>query len=1297
MKVPRRTALRRVASLVAVMVVATLAVMGVTSTVAMAAGAMASATSYEATTEDGVKVSVGAPQGALPDGATLHVDPVTSDEDVQAVTDELDAAAVSYDGFAAFDVYFTDTEGNEVEPTEAVSVRFDLPAGTMPEGAEGIAVHHLAEAEDGTVADVEAVADDSDATKGTVAVQDDSTVAAEFSVDSFSTFTMTWSGGWSNYFNITVHYVDENGKEIGDDGLRKNVQISNKQTYTFSEYADGVNIPGYTFSGKSFYSGGREGNFNSASQVIRMDSSSSGWRDPRYTLTFYNSNSGDSYRVGTLTFDTGDWFATTQYAHVYLVYTEEQSEPELPESNATVTTGKSAVKLKDGSGNYELNLSVSGDRGSREQKQKVDVLFILDLSNSMGQTWDGQKRIASAKSAISSITGRGDNVGLSDNDNLDVNYALVGFAGGASEGWETYSDAAIRQQWTNSAEELYSQIPNDITYDPHGWSSNIYGGGTNYEAGFRSAKEALELDSARSDAMKVVIFISDGGPGYYYNGNGNTSGVSNPDNYGGYYEEALDQGKNELESITGIDSFYFVGVTSNVGSTVFQTITDAAQVPASNKDSIRADNPDQLLKAFEDIQEQITFFDTQGVKMIDPLSDNADLVKDDNGSYSFTLKLEYRNDAQGDYEMVNSEKISVVSGEENKKTVTLTHGDQSVDMTVSVVVDENGKETIQVKFDDEYCLAQNYRYTVSTSIAPSEEAVSSYKESGESAYDGTGDENTGTHALERGFWSNNNDNARVEFTPIAVDEDDEMTPLDPDEAPFPKPVIQVSTVEVSDVLQVVKHLEGEELEAGQFSVMVSAVDSGTDAASPDSAAFAGWTDSQTTKTFSNGVEDAGNIPLVHTGAELTFDAGDLNQKYAYIYEEVSGNDTDYVYDKTAWKVVVFVERDENGALVPYAQVYKDVDGKQDNGYQWTPCDANLSETSGEAAKIKLEEKSDGTPAITIQFNNKVSKADLSITKAVNGSAEGVSVPSGVEFSIQVELKDEQDAPIDGTFEAAIDNQDQEVVFDENGRATVKLKAGQTIIIKDVPVGATCKVTEPEDMIPGGFQLQWIGKAGYSEEQLSTREAIEKEYEEEIQTYGNDVVVCNEFIGYGLSIFKGELAYDENGEIAFDDAGLPYADQEKPLSGAEFEISTVIKGEKTVFGSLTTDQDGTAEFMTIPDEEGQSYPVSLIPGTYYISEVKVPSGYQLLGYEITLTINESGAATISIPQGESEPIIKELQFGEDGNYRIEVANKPNPDLPSSGSSGTLIMMTTGFAAIALGGVYLAWKRGLLGRN
>lgn len=237
MKVPRRTALRRFASLVVVMVVATLAVMGVTSTVAMAASAMTSAASYEATTEDGVKVSVGAPQGALPDGATLHVDPVTSDEDVQAVTDELDEAEVSYDGFAAFDVYFTDADGNEVEPTETVSVRFELPEGAVPEGAEDLAVHHLAEAEDGTVDDVKAVADDADITDGKIMVEDDNTVSAEFESDGFSVFTVAWGTNFEESTSEKDGSAEEKS-EIGADDRGQDEELKSSRS-SISTLADG--------------------------------------------------------------------------------------------------------------------------------------------------------------------------------------------------------------------------------------------------------------------------------------------------------------------------------------------------------------------------------------------------------------------------------------------------------------------------------------------------------------------------------------------------------------------------------------------------------------------------------------------------------------------------------------------------------------------------------------------------------------------------------------------------------------------------------------------------------------------------------------------------------------------------------------------------------------------------------------------------------------------------------------------------------------------------------------------------
>lgn len=760
MKVPRRTALRRVVSLVVVMVVATLAVMGVTSTVAMAAGAMTDASSYEATTEDGVKVSVSAPQGALPDGAALHVDPVTSDEDVQAVTDELDEAEVSYDGFAAFDVYFIDADGNEVEPTEAVNVRFELPEGAVPEGSENLVVHHLAEAEDGTVSEVEAVADDADATEGTVAVQDDATVDAEFTVESFSDFVISWN----NHLQITVHYVDENDNDIkGTQTLP--VSLTNGGSEWFREYAG--EISGYTYveARVDTYEGDSVASVSATREWYGLGPFGS-------YVYYYTLRNSEGVTVKTLSSTSND------SADVYLVYRADESEPEIPESNATVTTGKSAVKLADGSGNYELNLSVSGDRGQVDQEQKVDVLFILDESNSMAESWGRQTRIAAAKSAISQIVGYGSNQGLSDNEALDVRFAAVGFYGGENdEGWNnTYNDASGLQDWTSSADELYSAIPGSL-------NSQRQNGGTNYEAGLMTGKEVLE--GARKDALVVTIFITDGNPGFYYN-NGYTDGSSNPTSYD---RTALQHAVDECETLN-TDYFYMVGVTNSVDTTVFNNMLGAVNVPESNKGKYVASDADQLLEAFADIQKQITFFDTQGVKMTDPLSDNADLVANDDGSYSFTLELEKRDNAQSAYKTVAAKEITVSPNAQQGKNVTLSDGSQNVEMAVFVDVDGSGKKTIRVEFADDYRLAQNYRYTVSSTIAPSEAAISAFEANDTNAYDGAGEEHTGTHAGQSGFWSNDNANAKVDFTPIAV-EDDKVTELDPDEAPFPKPVIQV--------------------------------------------------------------------------------------------------------------------------------------------------------------------------------------------------------------------------------------------------------------------------------------------------------------------------------------------------------------------------------------------------------------------------------------------------------------------------------------------------------------------------
>ena len=150
-------------------------------------------------------VTVTAPEGALPEGAELHAKLLSDDADTKAVADELDKAKVSYDGFTALDVCFTDADGNEVEPTEAVDVRFELPQGALGDDVDAstLAVQHLAENDEGAVEKVETVAqaaqtadakqaDGASEGQGTVEAKGDAVTAA-FSVDSFSQFTFTWN------------------------------------------------------------------------------------------------------------------------------------------------------------------------------------------------------------------------------------------------------------------------------------------------------------------------------------------------------------------------------------------------------------------------------------------------------------------------------------------------------------------------------------------------------------------------------------------------------------------------------------------------------------------------------------------------------------------------------------------------------------------------------------------------------------------------------------------------------------------------------------------------------------------------------------------------------------------------------------------------------------------------------------------------------------------------------------------------------------------------------------------------
>ena len=476
--------------------------------------------------------------------------------------------------------------------------------------------------------------------------------------------------------------------------------------------------------------------------------------------------------------------------------------------SANVTPGKSATKVSEDSDDYTLELNVSGDRGSSTAKAAVDVIFVLDVSGSMREDilvsqgqypWDPgeyDSKINVVKDAITTVSNN-----LSANDNLYTRYALVTFSGAKGGKNETSWDDAEGAGWFESASALQNSLPEDNDQDVTG--------GTNYQAGLYKAKDYLD----DSDATKVVIFLSDGDPTYWYDTDGTTAGEGNndiTDRWGdviGFdennYNSSLNAAKTECGTLDA-DYFYTVGVGYS-SSALSDLVTAATKVPADNKGSYGGTDAGDLTAALNQIRQDITFFAAHDVVLHDTLSQYAEIVAngtgDNVGQVVFTVELEQADsEAEGGYRVIDSQ-TNLASGATSKafSTTIAAESEGGQDQTTQFVfkpVYSNGVITVEIASVENggtYELAPGYRYTVKTTIRPSSTAYET------ETYNAVGDANTGTHAGQDGFYSNNNDQAYVSF----------VTTNNPDgKAPFPKPVIQVTEEQVGS-LTLTKQLTGD--------------------------------------------------------------------------------------------------------------------------------------------------------------------------------------------------------------------------------------------------------------------------------------------------------------------------------------------------------------------------------------------------------------------------------------------------------------------------------------------------------
>lgn len=391
-------------------------------------------------------------------------------------------------------------------------------------------------------------------------------------------------------------------------------------------------------------------------------------------------------------------------------------------------------------GTYDLTLTVAGKKGTETNKAKLDVIYILDKSGSMKEDFGGTSKRIAASNAITALT-----KSLKQNVNIDARFSMVTFSGNKTTGmWgqgdtKTWDDAEVAVSWTTDAGTIGRG------------SKPTSNGGTNYQAGIRTAKELLT--SKRAGAMTAVIFISDGDPTFYYNPDGYTRGDGNNDGNGGAdnLKVCLDAAKNEIANL-GVNYFYTVGVGKASDYVNLSDLCSASGV--SGAKNFDGTNTDELTKAFSTIESDILTFLCSNVSIQDVLSENVEIVKDKDGVFK-SLKI-------------------VVTGKDGK---TIVEGDNKVTFqdgtqNVTLKAGYNSKtKTITLDFPAEYQLNAEYTYKVIANIDATEKAYENYrknltdnKDENEKGYKDAADAGTGTHAGEKGMYTNENSEAKMTYT-----------------------------------------------------------------------------------------------------------------------------------------------------------------------------------------------------------------------------------------------------------------------------------------------------------------------------------------------------------------------------------------------------------------------------------------------------------------------------------------------------------------------------------------------------
>ena len=981
--------------------------------------------------------------------------------------------------------------------------------------------------------------------------------------------------------------------------------------------------------------------------------------------------------------------------------------PGVVETKKELSHEKYIAKNEDGT--YNLTLNVSGAVGSESYANKLDVLFVMDTSNSMMRemnskndlndyTTNENSRFFNQQKAVEAAVAK-----LKSKKNVDAQFAVVSFD----------TQAGIETEWTKDSIKYPTKVGN-YPY-PGGYYYGKQAGGTNYEAGLIKAKQLL--DSGRTDATKIVVFLSDGDPTFYYkkDSQGNITGIGGGDG-NSYSDTAMANAQTQLSKMS-MNYFYTVGVGPEDSYNHLSSLISNAP-SGTVKGSYNGTDSSNLKNAFDSIIRDATELLCTEVTVTDTLTDEVELA---------------------------DQKLQVVVKDETGKVINKLKNTSGNEVDVSDIIttqtqeDSDGKTQIIMRFKSDYKLESGYTYYVTAKIRPTTKAYLKYQNQ---SYTDTGDENTdeylgtdkkpgkdtkndGTSSKQKGFYSNVSANVTYKYNNETYTK------------PYAKPVIQVNASTVSHT--VVKQWEnasdkvavGVELKA----YVTEAADSQINADNPK------YLTSADVKNLPTSMQ----VNLSETN-NWTYTWENLPTKY--FYETTDGiKETDIHY------TVEEVQTDATKAF--YGQVTESSDGKtttirnKKKDQEDKPF-IEVTKTFKGLTKDQIRELAEADSPYTITLSHTETNTTKTLTMDVS-KLDSILQGSDDEkvWTYTWKLED----CLDGTYKVDESNYSKEgydVTVTVNGQTVTdwnefSVTTKEASIEKYQRSGNTTTCS-PKEFSIGKVNLivaKLTGNGGYfvwtsTPVSISERKAIVKLINDKTNGIGFSPVAelkkCYFYSGNGIKdtlVFRnGEIKYDGQDKLTFDAskqwsmfaAGTytftetqnaeiqitnTYLEQTADLDliktsvsgtkfdGAEFKLyKKNDKGEYELQKFAYTDESGKDQtretIQVINTDRSEAELKNLQSGQYYLEEVKAPEACMLLADKIYFK-QEKGKITLTDKDGEvlaDQPTMWTLS-NTAGKYTLTVMNEIIYDLPSTGHSGIFNILMSGIL-LMFAGILIIYK-------